>query len=360
MSSLFGQNIKISIFGQSHSKAIGVTIDGLPAGKKIDMEKLFSFMQRRAPGTSEFSTSRREEDKPHFLCGLIDDITCGAPLTAIILNNNVKSKDYEKIADLPRPSHADYTAHIKYKGFNDIRGGGHFSGRLTAPLCLVGGIIMQLLEEEGIEVFSHIKQIYNIKDDAFNSVNPDIALYKSASQNKFSVLNKDAENKMKNAIIKAKTEGNSLGGIIECMVTGLPVGVGEPMFEGIENKIAQAVFAVPAVKGIEFGNGFDSVLLTGKENNDEFYTKNDEIKTMTNNSGGINGGISNGMPIIFRIAIKPTPSIQIKQNTINLSKNENSQLQIVGRHDPCIVPRALPCIESAAAIAIYDLLLNLK
>ena len=250
MSSLFGQNIKISIFGQSHSKAIGVTIDGLPAGKKIDMEKLFSFMQRRAPGTSEFSTSRREEDKPHFLCGLIDDITCGAPLTAIILNNNVKSKDYEKIADLPRPSHADYTAHIKYKGFNDIRGGGHFSGRLTAPLCLVGGIIMQLLEEEGIEVFSHIKQIYNIKDDAFNSVNPDIALYKSASQNKFSVLNKDAENKMKNAIIKAKTEGNSLGGIIECMVTGLPVGVGEPMFEGIENKIAQAVFAVPAVKGI--------------------------------------------------------------------------------------------------------------
>ena len=360
MSSTFGKNIKISIFGQSHSEAIGVNIDGLPVGEKIDMQKLLKFTARRIPGKSEFSTTRKEDDLPKFICGLVNETTCGAPLTAIIENQNAKPKDYDKISDLPRPSHADYTAHIKYKGFNDIRGGGHFSGRLTAPLCLAGGIIMQFLEDYNIQIFSHIKQIYNIKDDSYNTINPDINLYKNITENEFPVINQNSAKLMKSEILKAKSLGNSLGGIIECMIIGLPVGVGEPMFDGLENKISQAIFAVPAVKGIEFGNGFDSVLLTGKENNDEFFIENNIVKTKTNNSGGINGGISNSMPIVFRVAIKPTPSIGTTQNTISLSKNKNTELIIEGRHDPCIVPRALPCIESAAAIAIYDLLLDLK
>ncbi len=360
MSSTFGKNIKITIFGESHSESIGVTIDGLPAGKKINMEKLFCFTSRRAPGTSEFTTARKEDDKPHFICGLINNTTCGSPLTALIMNKDTKAKDYAKIADLPRPSHADYTAHIKYNGYNDTRGGGHFSGRLTAPLCLAGGIIMQFLEDKNISIFSHIKQIYKFKDMAFDPVNPDISYYKSLAQKPFPVMDTESEKNMKSAITKAKSEGNSLGGIIECMITGLPVGVGEPMFDGLENKISQAVFAIPAVKGIEFGSGFDSALLTGKENNDEFYTEKGHIKTKTNNSGGINGGISNGMPIIFNTVIKPTPSIAITQNTVSLSQNKNEKLIIEGRHDPCIVPRALPCIESAAAISIYDLLLDLK
>lgn len=326
MSSTYGNNVKISIFGQSHSEAIGVTIDGLPAGFPIDMGKLQVFMNRRAPGQSKYTTPRKEADMPAFLSGLVGNVTCGAPLTAVIRNTNTRSADYDNIRDIPRPGHADFTAHVKYGGFEDVSGGGHFSGRLTAPLCIAGGIIKQLLESRGIEIAAFIREIGGNGEDPFS------------------------------AIEEASRRGDSVGGIIECTVSGLPAGIGEPMFEGLENKIAQAVFAVPAVKGIEFGRGFEAARLCGSENNDEFYFDGDEVKTRTNNHGGILGGISSGMPVVFRAAIKPTPSISIEQNSISYSGKENAVLSVKGRHDPCIVPRAVPCIEAAAAIAIYDLM----
>ncbi len=330
MSSTYGKNIKISIFGQSHSEAIGVVIDGLPPGKTIDFEELDLFMQRRAPGQNKYTTQRKEADKVEILSGIVNGKTCGAPIGAFIKNTNVKSQDYDNIRDMPRPAHADFTAYEKYKGFADVRGGGHFSGRLTAPLCIAGGIIKQILLEEGIDVSAHIKEIGG----------SDINVYEK--------------------IEEARLNGDSVGGIITCQVTGLPVGVGEPMFDGVENKIASAVFAIPAVKGIEFGNGFEAASLTGSENNDQFYFEGDQVKTRSNNHGGILGGITSGMGVVFRVAIKPTPSIAMAQNTVSLSAKKNAVLEIKGRHDPCIVPRAVPCVEAAAAIAIYDLLIDYK
>ncbi len=327
MSSSYGNNIKITIFGQSHSQAIGVTMEGLPAGFSIDMEALQVFMNRRAPGRSKYSTPRKEADVPAFLSGLVGNITCGAPLTAIIENTNTRSKDYDQIRDIPRPGHADYTAHVKYGGFEDVSGGGHFSGRLTAPLCIAGGIVKQILAAEGIEVAAKIKEIGG------SSTEP------------------------AKAIEAAMSQGDSVGGIIECTVTGLPVGIGEPMFDGLENKIAQAVFGIPAIKGIEFGKGFAAAELCGSQHNDEFYFDGETVKTKTNNHGGILGGISSGMPIVFRVAVKPTPSISIAQNSISYEKGEAAVLSVQGRHDPCIVPRAVPCVEAAAAIAVYDLYL---
>ncbi|MEG0924315.1 MAG: chorismate synthase [Anaerovoracaceae bacterium] len=328
MSSIYGKNLKISIFGQSHSKAIGVVIDGLPAGKTIDIEALQEFMLRRAPGQNEFSTARKEDDKVEFLSGLVDNVTCGAPISAIIKNTNTKSQDYDNIRDIPRPSHADFAAHIKYKGFEDVSGGGHFSGRLTAPLCIAGGICKQLLLEKGIEIGAHIKEIGGTTVDVYEKIS------------------------------ETKKLGDSVGGVVTCQISGMPVGVGQPMFEGIENKISSAIFAIPAVKGIEFGNGFEAARLLGSQNNDSFYYDGDQIKTKTNNHGGILGGISTGMPIVFRVAIKPTPSIAKEQDSISFAKGENAKLQVRGRHDPCIVPRAVPCVEAAAAIAIYDLLME--
>ena len=326
MASIYGNNIKISIFGQSHSAAIGVTVDGLPAGFAVDMEKLQDFLDRRAPGNSEFSTPRKEADRPEFLSGLVGNVTCGAPLTAVIRNTNTRSGDYDNIRDIPRPGHADYTAHMKYKGFEDVSGGGHFSGRLTAPLCIAGGIIMQILESKGISVQAEILEIGGNRENPFDTIS------------------------------EAKAEGDSVGGIISCTVTGLPAGIGEPMFDGIENRIAQAVFAVPAVKGIEFGAGFESARMRGSENNDEFCYEDGAVKTKTNNHGGVLGGISSGMPVVFRVCIKPTPSIVKEQRSISYSKEKDAVLSVRGRHDPCIVPRAVPCIEAAAAIAVYDLM----
>lgn len=331
MSSTYGKNIQISIFGQSHSEAIGVTIDGLPAGIKIDLEALSAFLKRRAPGSSDLTTPRKEADEPKFLSGLLNNITCGAPLTAIIENTNTRSKDYSAMQEMPRPAHADFTAHQKYKGFEDVRGGGHFSGRLTAPLCIAGGICKQILEKEQIFISAAITEIGG-----------------------------QTEN-MLDAVRAAKEENDSVGGIISCRIDGLPVGLGEPMFDGVENKIAAAVFAVPAVKGIEFGEGFAAAKLRGSENNDAFYyDENSEVKTETNHHGGILGGITSGMPVTFRVAMKPTPSIGKAQTTIRYDKTETATLKIEGRHDPCVVLRAVPCIEAAAAIAVYDLYLDAK
>lgn len=360
MSSIYGKNLKVSIFGQSHSSAIGVSIDGLPAGLKIDTDRIASFLQRRAPGNNTYSTKRREADIPEILCGLIDGKTCGAPLAAIIRNTDTRSKDYENICDVPRPSHADYTAEIKYHGAQDVAGGGHFSGRLTAPLCIAGAICLQALEQEGISVAAHIASIAGIEDDSFDLADVSLRDFSRLRCNPFPVLNAEKGDKMLAEIEAARLDGDSVGGIIECAVLGLPVGVGEPMFDGMENRISSMLFGIPAVKGIEFGNGFACTTMRGSQNNDTFYMENGIVRTRTNNHGGILGGITSGMPLVFRAAIKPTPSISQEQDSISLSKMKNERLTIKGRHDPCIVPRAVPCIEAAAAIATYDSILTVR
>ena len=353
MSSIFnGSTLRLSIFGQSHSEAIGMTLDGLPAGIPVDPDRLQQFLNRRAPGQNEWSTPRREEDRPEFLCGLKDGITCGAPLTALIRNRNTRGKDYESLRVIPRPGHADYTAQIKYSGFQDYYGGGHFSGRLTAPFCIAGGILLQFLERQGITVNARILRIADVTDDA-----PFLC---SVADKLFPVVSDEASRRMQKTISEARSEGDSVGGIVECVVRGAPAGLGNPIFDGVENRIAQLMFAVPAVKGIEFGAGFAAAGMHGSENNDEFYYDGDTVRTRTNNHGGILGGISSGMPIIFRAAIKPTPSISREQNTVDLTLKKDAKLEIHGRHDPCIVPRAVPVIEAAAAIAAVNLLAEVE
>ncbi len=352
MASSIGSNIKLTIFGQSHSAAIGMTLEGLPAGVKIDFDKLEAFTSRRAPGRNAYSTARKEADKPEFVSGLRDGVTCGAPLTAIIRNTDTRSNDYSELKILPRPGHADYTASVKYGGYQDYAGGGHFSGRLTAPLCLAGGIVLQILDSLGITVISRIASIGNVSDDG--------ELTESTAQKPFPTVSDECAVKMQECIASAKSEGDSVGGIVECKVLGLPTGLGDPMFDGMENKIANIVFGIPAVKGIEFGIGFEASKLRGSENNDPFEIKDGRIVTATNNCGGILGGITTGMPLTFRVAFKPTPSISQKQHSVRLDTFTEGELIVKGRHDPCIVPRAVPCVEAAAAIAVYDAYLEYK
>ena len=354
MSSTYGENLKLSIFGQSHGAAIGMTLDGIPAGLPVDLEQLQTFLNRRAPGQNDYSTPRKEEDRPEFLSGVLDGHTCGAPLAAIIRNTNTRSGDYSNLKDCPRPGHADYTAQVKYGGCQDAAGGGHFSGRLTAPLCIAGGLCKQWLETRGIRVGAHIAAIAGVEDDAFDPMCPQL----EAVNTDFPVLNPQAGAKMREAVSAARMSLDSVGGIIECAVTGLPVGLGEPMFGGVEGRIAQIVYGIPAVKGVEFGIGFEAANLRGSENNDPFRMENGKVVTTTNHCGGILGGITNGMPLLFRAAIKPTPSISQVQQSVSLSLGETRELVVKGRHDPCIVPRAVPVVEAAAAIAIFDLLLQ--
>ena len=354
MSSTYGENLKLSIFGQSHGAAIGMTLDGIPAGLPVDLEQLQTFLNRRAPGQNDYSTPRKEEDRPEFLSGLLDGHTCGSPLAAIIRNTNTRSGDYSNLKDCPRPGHADYTAQVKYGGCQDAAGGGHFSGRLTAPLCIAGGLCKQWLETRGIRVGAHIAAIAGVEDDAFDPMKPQL----DAVGTDFPVLNPEAGAGMREAVSAARMSLDSVGGIIECAVTGLPVGLGEPMFGGVEGRIAQIVYGIPAVKGVEFGIGFEAAKLRGSENNDPFRMENGKVVTATNHCGGILGGITNGMPLLFRAAIKPTPSISQVQQSVSLSLGENRELVVKGRHDPCIVPRAVPVVEAAAAIAIFDLLLQ--
>lgn len=357
MSSEFGKKVRISIFGQSHSEAIGVVMDGLPVGEEIDLEQVQAFLERRAPGRNAYSTPRKEADTARVLSGLFEGKTCGAPLCAIIENTNTRSQDYDKLKDLPRPGHADYTAWIKYAGANDHRGGGHFSGRLTAPLCFAGAVCKQILERRGIHIAAHILSIHGVQDMPFDAVSIDADTLRTVGEKAFPVLDDAAGEKMQAEIAAAKERGDSVGGIVECIVTGLPVGVGEPMFDGLESVLAAAVFAIPAVKGVEFGTGFGVAELFGSENNDDFiYDTDGRVKTKTNHHGGSLGGISSGMPLVFRAAFKPTPSIGMEQDTISISKRENDKLAVTGRHDPCIVPRAVPVAEAAAAAAILDLL----
>ena len=354
MSSSFGNTLKLQIFGQSHGPAIGMTLDGIPAGLKVDWDQLQAFLNRRAPGSNDWSTSRKEADKPEFLGGLLDGYTCGAPIAAVIHNTNTRSGDYNNLKDSPRPGHADYTAQVKYGGFQDAAGGGHFSGRLTAPLCIAGGLCKQWLEEMGIHISAHILAIGECGDNYFDPMDPEVESVPAD----FPVLNPEAGIAMKEVIAEAKAAGDSVGGIVECAVTGLPAGIGAPMFGGVESRIAQIVYGIPAVKGIEFGIGFDCACVPGSASNDAFSIVNGEIVTETNNAGGILGGITNGMPVIFTTAFKATPSISCPQNSVSLSKGECVELTVQGRHDPCIVPRAVPVVEAAAAIAIYDMILG--
>lgn len=348
--SQYGEHLHLTIFGQSHAPAIGMTLEGLPAGEAIDMEALQGFLNRRAPGQNEWSTPRKEADVPEFLSGLVGNVTCGAPLTAIIRNTNTRSGDYAGLSVVPRPGHADFTAAVKYGGHADFAGGGAFSGRLTAPLCIAGGICLQLLRRRGITVISRIAAIGGVTDTA--------PLTAPTAEKPFPVVEDAAGEAIRAAIAAAKAEGDSVGGIIECAVLGLPVGLGGPLFDGMEGKIASIIFGIPAVKGIEFGAGFAAAALRGSENNDAFTVENGTVKTVTNHCGGILGGITNGMPLTFRTAFKPTPSIAKEQQSVNLTSLTPETLRVQGRHDPCIVPRAVPCVEAAAAVAVYDALLG--
>ena len=352
MSSTYGNIIKLSIFGQSHGAAIGMTLDGIPAGLPVDPEKLQLFLNRRAPGQNDWSTPRKEEDRPEFLSGIVDGFTCGAPIAAVIHNTNTRSKDYSVLKDCPRPGHADYTAQVKYGGYQDVAGGGHFSGRLTAPLCIAGGLCKQWMEEIGIRIGARIIAIGGVMDDneILNPLAPQLDLIGT----NFPVFSPTAGEKMRQIIAEARADGDSVGGIIECYITGLPAGLGDPMFGGMESRIASIVYGIPAVKAVSFGAGCSVSDMRGSQCNDDFIVNNGKIKTVTNNCGGILGGITNGMPVIFQAAIKPTPSISRQQQSVSISRMETAPLEVKGRHDPCIVPRAVPVIEAAAAIAVYD------
>lgn len=354
MSCNFGSKIKLTIFGQSHSQAIGCVLDGIPAGIKLDVERIEAFMARRAPGKNKISTARKEADTPRIISGVVDGVTCGAPICAIIENSDTRSGDYDKLRSLPRPGHSDYAAFMKHNGFNDIRGGGNFSGRLTAPLCFAGAVCIQILESRGIHIGAHISSIGQVDDCRFDAVGVTKENLDSVKSKPLPVIDDAKGEEMIAAIDAARSDGDSVGGTVECAVIGLPAGIGDPIFDGIENQISRIVFGIPAVKGIEFGSGFDGSRLRGSENNDAFTCTNGEIKTLTNNHGGILGGITSGMPVIFRCAFKPTPSIAKQQQTVNLSTGENEIFTVGGRHDPCVVQRAVPCVEAAAALAIAD------
>ena len=360
MSSHIGKNITVSIFGQSHSQTIGAVIDGLPAGFSVDMEKVRAFMARRAPGRAAYATARKEADEPILLSGLAGGKTCGAPLAMLIQNGDTRSKDYEQLRDIPRPGHADYTANLRYGGFQDVRGGGHFSGRLTAPLCFAGAICLQMLEQRGVLIGAHIASIAGVADTPFCPTQICPEDLRAISAKPFAVISDDAGAAMQEKIAAAKAELDSVGGIIECAAIGFPAGIGDPMFDGLENCLAAALFGIPAVKGLEFGAGFAAAQMLGSQNNDPFFFEGDRVLTKTNHAGGILGGISTGMPLLFRLAFKPTPSIARAQDSVSLSQGEPRKLEITGRHDPCIVPRAVPVVEAVAAIVLLDALLGAR
>lgn len=350
-----GKHIQVTVFGQSHAPVIGAVINGLPAGFRVDMPRLHDFLKRRAPGQGAYTTARKEPDIPEFLSGLTEDVTCGAPVCAVIRNRDTRSSDYALFRDVPRPSHADWPAMVKYGEAYDIRGGGPFSGRLTAPLCIAGGIALQMLEARGVLVGAYIRRIgeteaSGIPDPAEVSPNDIVRL----TQNDFPVLNPEDKDALLAEIAGAQNEQDSVGGIVECIATGLPAGIGGPLFEGLESALAAALFAIPAVKGVEFGDGFGAGRMRGSAHNDGYTVKNGEICTLTNHAGGIAGGITTGMPLILRTAFKPTPSIGKKQQSVNLRTMEPEELTIQGRHDPCIVPRAVPVVEAVTALVLLD------
>ena len=354
MSSTFGTALRLTIFGQSHGPAVGLVADGLPAGMVIDMDGLRKMMRRRAPGQSALSTARREPDEPEFLSGVLEGKTTGQPLCIVLRNRDAHSGDYGAAMDVPRPSHADYTGHVRYKGHEDWRGGGSFSGRLTGPLVACGALCRQYLADQGVRIAVHISRLGGIVDEPFDPCQRD-GDYAFLQDMPLPVLRAERAAEMEAAILAARQAGDSVGGVLECRIDGLPAGLGAPFFDSAESVLSQLLFSVPAVKGVEFGSGFALAGLRGSEANDPLRIQDGQIVTATNHAGGINGGITNGMPLIFRCALRPTPSIALPQESVSLSRMEAATLQVRGRHDPCILPRAVPVIEAVAAIAVLDL-----
>ena len=356
--STIGNIFKITTWGESHGAGVGVVIDGFPSGVMYDEAFVLREMERRAPGRNKQSTARKEPDRPEIQSGIYNGKTTGTPICAVIRNTNQRSNDYAELAAQPRPGHADYTGMLRYDSCNDPRGGGHFSGRLTAPLCIAGGICAQLLARRGITVAAHIRSIAQVEDRPFSPLGEARDTLLAVQQAPFPVLEEKAGERMRAEILRAREAGDSVGGVVECIVTGLPAGVGSPMFQGLESHLAAALFAIPAVKGVEFGSGFGAAGMRGSAHNDPFILEDGAIRTASNHAGGILGGISSGMPVVFRAAFKPTPSIAQKQHTVRLSAGTETDLQITGRHDPCIVPRAVPVVEAAAALVLLDALLD--
>ncbi len=365
MSSSFGTALRITVFGQSHSQAVGCVIEGLPAGFALDIKKLDAFMQRRAPGRNAWSTPRFEADAPRIISGLNPDgKTCGAPLTAVIDNTNTRSADYDELRRVPRPGHADYTAQAKWHGSQDIAGGGHFSARLTAPLCVAGGIALQYLEARNVSIAAHVAQIANIRDVPFDAMRLTSTATEHLLQQMhtlhdqqptgFPTINAKAGEDMRQAIADAHAKGDSLGGMVECVACGMPAGIGGPRYDGIQGTIARVVFGIPAIKGLEFGDGFHVAEMTGSKNNDPYRMLNGKPAPVSNHAGGSLGGITTGAPIVFRIAIKPTPSISQEQSSIDFVARQDVALSVRGRHDPCVAPRAVPIAEAAMAISLLD------
>lgn len=356
MSSNLGKHCSVSVFGESHGPAIGAVLENPPVGLPLDFDYISTQMARRAPGNDATATPRKEADIPEFLSGIKDGVTTGAPLTVIIHNKSQRSADYDDLKRTPRPSHADYAAEMHYKGFQDVSGGGHFSGRLTAPLVAVGSVLRLYLKQKGIEIGGHILRIGEAEDSHFDPVFVSGEELCDLSTSRFALLDKEKESAMREQVEAARKDNDSIGGILEIAVTGLPAGLGGPMFDGAENIISKAVFGIPAVKGIEFGDGFALASMRGSDANDNMYLNGGSVTCRTNHSGGITGGITNAMPLIFRVAIKPTPSIAKEQETVDLVSQQTVRLSIHGRHDPCIVPRALPALEAVTAIAITNLI----
>lgn len=357
MSSEFGKNIKLSIFGESHGKAVGCVIDGLPSGIKLDMDKIYVDMSRRAPGKDKSSTPRLEKDIPNIISGLLDYVTTGAPLAMVIENTNTQSGDYSNLMTVPRPSHSDYPAYVKYGGNNDIRGGGHFSGRLTAPLVFAGAVAKQILAQKGITVGAHIAEIGGVHDEMFDKNNITAEQLKALSAVAFSTISSQAQEKMRAAIETARLNQDSVGGIIECAAVGLPVGLGANIFSTVESQLSSILFGIPAVKGVEFGAGFDFAQMTGSQANDAYCIREGRVALKTNNNGGVLGGMTSGAPLIVSVAIKPTPSISQPQQSVNLQTMQEETLVIKGRHDPCIVARAVPVVEAAVAFGLLDMIM---
>lgn len=358
MQSTFGRNLKVTVFGESHAEAIGVTVEGFPAGFQVNGEELARFMARRAPGSNALVTPRKEADTPEFISGLENGHTTGEPLQAIIRNTNTRSADYAELLDLPRPSHADYPAFVKYKGQADMRGGGHFSARLTAPLCIAGGIARQMLAARGITIGAHLAAVAGVSDEPFDPVNLTAEALLAPGKKPLAVQRDEAGERMAAAVAAAAKDRDSVGGVVECAALGLPIGLGEPLYDGIENRLAATLFGIPAVRGVEFGDGFAAANLRGSEHNDPYIKKDDRIVTAQNHAGGVLGGMTTGMPLIVRVAFKPTPSIGREQRTVRLSTGEETTLVVHGRHDPCVALRAVPCVEAVAALVLLDLLLE--
>ena len=353
---VWGEKIKLTIFGESHGKGIGIVIDGLPSGFELNLDRVAEQMKRRAPGRNKLSTSRAEADEFQILSGFFNGKTTGTPLTAVIFNTDMRSKDYNP--ELLRPSHADFTALCKYGESRDYPGGGHISGRITAHLVFAGAVAEQILEEKGIYTSAHIMQVGSVCDMPFDMVNTRKELLKELSKMDFPVIDGECAEKMKEEIDKYRCDKNSVGGKVEVCICGVEAGIGSPFFGSVESRLSSMMFSIPAVKGIEFGLGFDFAASDGRSANDEIYIEDDVVKTYTNNNAGINGGITNGMPIVFRLALKPTPSIASVQKTVNIDTKENTEIAIKGRHDPCIVHRAAIVAECATAIAMLDMVLD--